>query len=350
MSVALSSAHVRYLLYKHISYEHVAARIAGPATDPADAMSRLTMFVHDNLTAGGGEVIDDQSWDTLVRGIGWCDQQAAAAANLLAMRGIEGRMVMLVPRSGPSNHTVLEARVDGRWVVLDPLTGMVFSHADGRLATIAEIHADQRLFFEHPRYLSVGARQRDDLATLYEGILQTPDRAVRWPSPLVDNASTWRRWFADKAVKSIYTIFGGTFAGAYQDLDFWLEGSRNDAADLYARARGYQLYGRTEAAVVLFRRLTEEHARTVEGRRAWYFLGRLLLDEHPAEAADALQRYLALSQGTEDPTWRAGGQYYLGTAYARLGRHGLAREQIRPVVTDGVLDVIPLTQSNEGRK
>src|SRR5262245_58543294 len=57
----------------------------------------------------------------LIRGVGWCDQQAGLLTTLLRRRNIPGRVLALFMKEGqPSNHSVAEALIQGRWILLDP--------------------------------------------------------------------------------------------------------------------------------------------------------------------------------------------------------------------------------------
>lgn len=59
--------------------------------------------------------------DRLESGVGWCNHQVQVFMFLAQAQGIKTRMLYLLNKAGDSSpHTIGEAFVSGRWVVVDP--------------------------------------------------------------------------------------------------------------------------------------------------------------------------------------------------------------------------------------
>jgi hypothetical protein len=80
---------------------------------------------------------------------GFCGNKARLLIALLELRGIPARLVYLYNERGLSNPkvrqpyvtAVVEARLGDRWIVADPLLGVLFRNAQGVPATAAELAA-----------------------------------------------------------------------------------------------------------------------------------------------------------------------------------------------------------------
>jgi hypothetical protein len=77
---------------------------------------------------------------------GPCGSYSNVVSALLGSHGIPNRLLLIRDDDGAVLHTVVEARIGGRWVVADPSFGIVYRNREGRLATAAELAADTALF------------------------------------------------------------------------------------------------------------------------------------------------------------------------------------------------------------
>jgi hypothetical protein len=93
------------------------------------------------LHPGAGDVL---RWGSDYRGP--CGSHTNVVIALLAARGIPSRPLFLCDAQQRVLHTVVEARIDGRWVVGDPTYGIVYRTRDARLATRDDIVADPARF------------------------------------------------------------------------------------------------------------------------------------------------------------------------------------------------------------
>jgi hypothetical protein len=87
---------------------------------------------------------------------GGCGSSSRVVMALLSAEGIPSRSMILLDGDGRRVHAVVNARIEGRWAVADPLYGIVFLRADSTVATAEDLHADRELFLtnaaHHPTY------------------------------------------------------------------------------------------------------------------------------------------------------------------------------------------------------
>jgi len=77
----------------------------------------------------------------LHEGYAACGSFSHVLARALQVAGFEVRMGQMLAgnEGGGAIHVIVEAKVDGRWVVLDPIFDLAFFRDDGRLATVADL-------------------------------------------------------------------------------------------------------------------------------------------------------------------------------------------------------------------
>lgn len=85
----------------------------------------LSHFVYLKLTADASKGISPNvgmsTIDRLDSGVGWCNHQVAVFMRLAEAQHISTRMLYLLNKEGTSSpHTIGEALIDGKWVIVDP--------------------------------------------------------------------------------------------------------------------------------------------------------------------------------------------------------------------------------------
>ena len=124
---------------------------------------------------------------------GHCAKRSRLLTVLLRARDIPARRAYLYNERGlellnspPRSwvHVVVEARIDGRWVVADPLFNVAFTHSDGALATAEEIAAD-------PEILRRGRLSADESFDRWEEDLYTYETVARFPWFVVPGKRDW---------------------------------------------------------------------------------------------------------------------------------------------------------------
>ena len=84
-------------------------------------------------------------------GVGWCNHQVKIAMYLLKSQGISSRMLYLVDKSGTTSpHTIGEALVKDRFVIIDPLFDMVARNSRGELISRYDVMEDSSVISSYP--------------------------------------------------------------------------------------------------------------------------------------------------------------------------------------------------------
>jgi hypothetical protein len=76
-----------------------------------------------------------------------CGSTANAFINLAAVSGLKSRRLLLVDDSGGARHVTAEVLLGGRWVVVDPATGSMFTGASGQPLSKEELR-DPKVFLD----------------------------------------------------------------------------------------------------------------------------------------------------------------------------------------------------------
>jgi hypothetical protein len=165
--VALAVLAVQAVYYsvaewrEHAALRRIVAERVGPVAGPEEALERTTAVAFDIPPHHGRDIdyelvnplaalLRPSAYQVYRRG-GHCAKRSRLLVELLEVQGIEAHKLYLYNPLGlrllsdPPRawvHVVVEARIGDRWVVADPLFGLVFRDAGGRLATAADLAAD----------------------------------------------------------------------------------------------------------------------------------------------------------------------------------------------------------------
>lgn len=337
-----SSASLRYFLYKEVAYKLVsdqAARAgsheskaagygAASGADQERAALATVEFVSAHLDPLGQDVQDKDSWNDLVRGVAWCDQQAWALATLLARQGTEVRLFMLRGPDGSSNHTVAEMRIGDRWVFADPYFGLVLRGPTGRLLSLHEFARDPLVLHAQPRYRRLSPTAQREVRARYHGVFHQVEKATPWKFPSPSQQGFLRR-AAATVVRSSVRQLGPSFANFCQD--YYLSrhpespaSSQTNAVGLFVRARNYQLFGRSAKAQRQYEELIARFPQSREATDSRFFLGRLYLASGRIANATRL-----LQISAANAVWKVPAAYHLHAAHARAGRKREAARKLQ---------------------
>jgi hypothetical protein len=297
------SAAVRRPVFSHAYREYatwvLAERLSRRADDPTETTRRLLQFVHEQLNPEAGPARELTPWDTLVRGVGACDQAAVVAAHLLAARQIRARPVALRAADGSSPHSALEVELGGRWTFWDPHFGVEFSDA-GSPASLAELSSNPARLEAAILWLPAPVEDRRALVDFYRLLLLPQREPTRWRSPTDDPDLLSRTLRGSGAALG---RFGGEIVASWiQNLYLRLVSETCGVADecsstgggidpdtlLWGRGRNLELFGAYRAAVDAYSTLLLENPGSVYALRARFRRGALLLGPlaDPAGRAD----------------------------------------------------------------
>jgi hypothetical protein len=350
----LASASLRDFLYREMSYIMIADRVVGDERDPESVARRLNDFVAENVYPAGGPVLDTNSWNDLLRGIGWCDQDVWLLGTLLATRDIHGRLVFVSGEGGA--HTVAEVFIDDDWRVFDPYYGLVFSSGSS-LATYRDLARAPALTISYPTVQALPPTSRATHERFISTLYANTAEPTRWGSLLIGKYGSTSRWAVRQALRAYLRIFGTWGAHRAQDLYLallpdelvafdetvlnWSRPNFSSEADapalfLYHRARNYHLYGRADQAEGLYRQILAEHSSSYFAEHSRYFLGVLYfrLNEQPDEAAAQLEIFI---REYPDSAWIRLAHDTFGMIYEELGDFRRAAEHYQTAAHDATL-------------
>ena len=339
-SSILLKPSLREYLYREISYQLLADRIAGGETDPERIAIRVTDYVEENLYPAGGPVLDVTSWSDLVRGIGWCDQDDWALATLLSKKGIHARFAMLKDKQGSSPHTMAEVFLGGQWRVFDPLFGLVFYNSrDHSLTTMSDLSANPSIIFDNPRIRALPEQSRHKVEEFFSRMFPIPEKPNRWGSLLeAKNVGAPRRT-VNNVIRLSLSLFGPRVAYLFQDLylgmlpdrlialdrgirsgnrPVFLASSEDPALFLFYKARNYHLYERSTLAEKFYKEIILRYPNSYYAEKSSYFLGDLSLRvvrNYPS----AVSRFRDFLDKYPGSNWTSLARYSLGVAYEKMG-------------------------------
>jgi len=202
-------AKIRDYVYREVCYHTIADNIGSRSKEFGDLLKNTTEFIYKNIDSHYiPATIDDTSWNCMVRGYGFCDQQAWALATLLSKKGIPARMAMLKGNKAVSGHTVSEVFIDDDWRVVDPHVNTVYYNEDGEFATLKDIQTGRV-------DLSPVLKEGFSLDT-YRGYFEDKFEPERW-APLTEKQGVIRKMIFSP-VYLWYKILGRKFSCFYQDM------------------------------------------------------------------------------------------------------------------------------------
>ena len=105
--------------------------------------------------------------DRLDSGVGWCNHQIGVFMRLAEAQGIRTRMLYLLNKEGTdSPHTIGEAYLNGRWIIVDPLFDFNIRNDKGELLSLRDVYKDVNLLKRCP-----SIKERGDVESFIDNYL-----------------------------------------------------------------------------------------------------------------------------------------------------------------------------------
>ncbi|MEN6348217.1 MAG: hypothetical protein ABFD08_02315 [Syntrophomonas sp.] len=272
--------------YRDLTYLHLSNRLISNDLSEQERAEVLFKYVAANIYAHEGfQAVDCNPFNDLIRGIGWCDQQALLLNTLLNKQNIKSRL------RDVQHHTCGEALIGDKWVLLDPYAGSIYYNKGTRvMASIDEIVQGEQLLYSPLKF------EIPDMQKLY-----VPDegRYSKGISPeYIDyvNKSVLKKAI-EMDIRLGYILYGKKYAFWYQDKylesikelsdpgEKWIIGYKsiykpsNEAYLEYYKGRNYYVYGRYNEALKTYCKITDIYHDTYwADESAWqkgmvYFFG-----------------------------------------------------------------------------
>ena len=132
---------IRDFCFREISYQILFDKAtAGYEGDSAKSI-QLYKFVNENVSVPNENFIakDDNPFDIIIDGVGYCDQQANILITLACVGGIKGNLVFLYGFDSVSHHSVCELKINGKYRMFDPFYKLFFLTKSHNMAGINDI-------------------------------------------------------------------------------------------------------------------------------------------------------------------------------------------------------------------
>ncbi len=312
------------LVYRHVTYEVMTDRGTRSAGSDLDTTVELTNFLHWRFNVTSDTPVQDRPFlDVAVDGTAYCNQIAVGLAHLLAKKGIRARLAMMRDKNGVGPHVVAEVLLDGRWILVDPLNGLIPGVEFGGL-TISELSANFS-FFEKLAVLrasddfqgvAIDGSQQDNFVEWYRSFVVSPVGPSRPGISFVwGQRPKHRRLIRLTAI--YYRVFGRVFSAFVQDVFLTRLPGEDPTRKKFVRARHYSLYGRWKKALPLYRNILA-NAKAVLREDALFFYGMALIES--GDAGSALSPLDTLARDFPNGKWKGIIHFYRGEALAALGR------------------------------
>lgn len=241
----------RHEAYRQVALQRVADQAAGVGNDEQRALNLLDEILRIGNLDPGSAVIDDDPAGTLIRGWGYCDSIAMAFVQVAERMGFQGQLVFLQnPDTGTSPHTLATLKLGDEWRVFDVLYRGVSRNTDGALATLKDI-ASTRAPVTSPK---VQAAWFANPTIFYQS---------RPPNTLRDHARSAARWAVSLmpswTMRAAQDVYVRTGPPVYVENNGKVWEDWQEASDLdYWKARNYDVFGRSEPAQEMYRRVLED--------------------------------------------------------------------------------------------
>ena len=108
---------------------------------------RQKTFGNSNLNGFKAGLLQPLTVD-LMTAQGACGSYALVMARLMEDVGFKARMVQMKANGIYGEHNITEVKVDGSWVVVDPLYNLYFKKPDGNLASFADVQRNWSYYKE----------------------------------------------------------------------------------------------------------------------------------------------------------------------------------------------------------
>ena len=308
-------ARLRDYVHKELVYKVITSRLAKKDASPKKKALALFEYVHTHLFSIKAKVIDEHPLNDLIRGIGWCDQQANTLITLARKARINGHLIFLRGYDRISHHSVCELFIDGKYCIFDPYFGFVFFTPEKNIATFGDIQ---------DRNVEISSKQFDALEILRnQDPFPTPGayepRAYfrlyeKTYEPLLfrSNYQTeLKRFLLAGLIDLYYDVFGNAFLLLYQESYFKLSN-----IPPLAKARLKHLSFRFKSAIHDYNHIAEIFGNDFEKSESIFFKGQALWDMQ--DYSTSIRELQKLLRDYPDTRWKDVAFYYLANSYENL--------------------------------
>jgi hypothetical protein len=345
-------------IYRHVTYEVMADRGSESKKSDLETVSDLMQFLHWQMNVTPDTVAQDRPFlEPAVDGTAYCNQISVGLSHLLAKKGIRSRLAMMRNKDGVSPHSIAEVLVDDRWVVVDPLNGIIPGIEKGGV-TVSELstafsYIENLSLVQATNHLTGVASDgspQDDFVEWYRSFAVSPMDPDR-PSISFVWGQRPRHRREIRLTGMYYRVLGTVFSSFVQDVYLSQLPAENSTGRKFMLARHYSLHGRWQKALPLYRNVLAAEKNSLR-EDALFFYGMALIES--GDAPLALKSLDTLARDFPDGKWKGIVHFYRGEAMASIGRSSEAREAYRQaspnLLTPAIHRLVALERSTKTRE
>ncbi len=342
-TLLLGPTQLRDYIHRELVYKAIADKVTQGTKSDKEKALKLSYYVHTHLfTPAGAKVVDMHPMNDLLRGIGWCDQQANTFITLARKVNIKGRLIFLRGYDMISHHSVCDLYLEEEYRIFDPYLGVTFLNEEGKIATFADIQNEDRTV-KSKQFEALCLFQKDDqlLADFFR--LFEPTHA---PTIFRDNfSSDLKRRLLSGLADFYYDVFGNLFLITFQECYFKL-------ADIgpFLKARFEHLAFRFKQAIKSYDKIIDAADDKFRKSESMFFKGQAFWDgKRYNESITAFNKLLEEFPQTR---WKNEIMFYLGDSYENIGKYDMAKVYYSRVSTSGTpaeVRLLELTAADQER-
>lgn len=289
-------ARITEKTYNEVICYYVARKVTQNAKGFEEKIRALRDFIHKNIHPLGGTYIrsGNTAAETLIYGIGWCDQQARVFIQLAHRIGIRARLLHLRSGFNTSPHSVAEALApDNRWIIVDPLFNLELLNKDGAFASQSDVKNDPDIITKNRR---VQSRSGYDPKWSDPKLLAIYYNTPRYVLTKKGRKFDFFKFLPLSRIRPIANIIQNRY----------LKQIVRDTKNIYKlkmlQARGYHLLGYYEKSGNLYRDIIKNSNHLLLKYKAEYFYSLLLKDKGMYQEADSyISEIIVKEAGTNNP-------------------------------------------------
>lgn len=214
-TLLLGPERLRDYAHRELVYKVIASKVTKGAITDREKALRLMSYVATHLSRPT-DIVDVHPLNDLIRGVGWCDQQANTLITLARKCGIKGHLIFLRGYDMISHHSVCDLHINGEWRIFDPFYDLIF-HKGNEIATFEDFQKRPDTLYSK-RFEELQLSEPEEVERYFDLFEPTWE-----PTIFRDNFSQTRtRKIVSGIVDFYYTIFGDSFLWVYQSLYFKL--------------------------------------------------------------------------------------------------------------------------------
>lgn len=181
----------------------ISKKIADNAINSTDYLNQLNSYIHSNVKEPSTNLQykNASSYETLIHGNAFCDEQSDLLLHLVYLNGYKGRLIFLFGKDNISHHSVCEVKIENKYVLLDPFYGYTFKLSSNQLASVNElIENPKRLESKKlkPKYRNLFSPNYPPRIAKYYSNSNTPREEIYH--------ALFKKWFAFFGVNGVKTL------------------------------------------------------------------------------------------------------------------------------------------------